>query len=54
MVQSQDRQKEIPVEAVQAHSGQLPSVSSYAESSHIVCKECGYYDGKEVLKEAEA
>jgi large subunit ribosomal protein L32 len=21
--------------------------------SHIVCKECGFYDGKEVVKEAE-
>lgn len=24
------------------------------KASHIVCKECGYYDGKEVVKEAAA
>jgi large subunit ribosomal protein L32 len=24
------------------------------KAPHIVCKECGYYDGKEVIKEAKA
>lgn len=29
----------------QCHALKLP---------HVVCKECGYYDGKEVLKKVEA
>jgi large subunit ribosomal protein L32 len=24
------------------------------KAPHVVCKECGYYDGKEVIKEAKA